>query len=242
MRYQGGKARLGKRIAEVILSYRDPERHTRYVEPFVGGTGVLTHMARQFEDVQASDALQDITLMWDAVVNDGWVPPTDVGEDLYGQLREDDVSSALRGFVGTACSFGGKWFGGYARDKQNNNYAATGSRAITKQAQRMSNVTFTHADYRDVQVDATDIVYCDPPYANTTSYTATPNFDTQTFWSWCDEAVEAHEATVFVSEFNAPDHWNSVWSDDRQVMLKVRGKGPHVVEHLFMHESQATGA
>ena len=105
----GGKSRISKELSEVILSHTD--KRDVYIEPFVGGGAMAEKMSAHFAKVILNDLHEDLMLMWDAVLNKGWIPPTEVSFEEYQELRNAEPS-ALRGFVGFSCSFGGKWFGG----------------------------------------------------------------------------------------------------------------------------------
>ena len=51
----------------------------------------------------------------------------------YDYIRtHKDEDHVLTGFVGFGCSFGGKWFGGYARNAGGTNYAAQSKRSLLK--------------------------------------------------------------------------------------------------------------
>ena len=115
MRYLGGKSRIAKPILEVILA-NATERTGVYWEPFIGGGGMASKAAKHFNRCIYSDQDEDLMLMWEALAT-GWEPPEQVSEEEYKALRHAEPS-ALRGFVGYGCSFGGKWFGGYARSKK----------------------------------------------------------------------------------------------------------------------------
>jgi len=108
MRYMGGKFRIAKKIVELLNSYRTDGQ--LFVEPFMGGCNILPLMTLP---KWGNDINKSVSMCFEAI-RDGWVPPSNVSEELYNQLKNEDDSS-LRGFVGIACSFGGKFFGGYAR-------------------------------------------------------------------------------------------------------------------------------
>ena len=56
--------------------------------------------------------------MWKALQS-GWEPPDIVTEAEYQYIKDHkDEDPALAGFVGFGCTFGAKWFAGYARDKR----------------------------------------------------------------------------------------------------------------------------
>lgn len=228
MRYLGGKERIAATIADFILSQKGSR--TIYVEPFIGGGSVYSRLAPRFETAYGSDAHACVVAMWQAVQG-GWEPPSTVSHDLYCELRESNDVSALRGVVGFGCSFGGKWFGGYARCSRGTNYALAAKKSIARKAPGMVG-TISCRDYRDYRPSTRSLVYCDPPYADTTvGYTGVDAFDSDEFWStmraWRDAG-----ALVFVSEDKAPDDWTSVLNIERRRALSDNDR--RVVEGLFV--------
>jgi len=239
MRYIGGKYRLAKRISETILA-RESER-LHYVEPFVGGAAVLVKMAPHFSCSEASDASEDIILMWQAL-REGWVPDNVVTEEEYAALRTAEPSP-FRSVVGFGGSFGGKWFGGYARggleaDGSPRNHLAESVRSVLKTRDALADydVTFRHCDYRNARVRPWSVVYCDPPYANTQGYKSVESFDTEAFWATMD-AWSEFGASVYVSEYTAPPGWVSLWESEQLTNLKTTEQGRFTAtERLWVRE------
>lgn len=203
MRYMGGKSRIAKQIASHLISHGA----SSYVEPFVGGGAVLTIVSRRFERVTAADVMADLIDMYKAIQG-GWTPPDIVSEADYQSLRHAD-SSPLRTFVGFGASFGGKWWGGYARDSRGDNYARQTKNSLIKSAKSGmfdSHVSFESSDifHLPLSDDLSDsVIYCDPPYRGTTPYQGVEPFDTDKAWelyrSWADQG-----AHVYVSEYDGP--------------------------------------
>ena len=110
--------------------------------------------------------------MFQALQN-GWIPPEIVTEEDYKQARINmDKEPHVAGFVGFACSFAGKFFGGYARGTKGGgerNYALRGKNSILEKMQNLTNSHFTCEDFQNLNYENT-LVYCDPPYRNTTPY------------------------------------------------------------------------
>lgn len=229
MQYLGGKSRIADAIADTIKKH---STNTLYVEPFLGAASVAERLVPPFENALLSDAHPDLMMMWRAVL-DGWVPPTTLSEDEYRELKTAEPS-ALRGFAGFPCSFGGKWFGGYARDpRYGRNYADVASRSIQQKVKRLQGATTVHANYQDLTFDkANAVVYADPPYASVTPYKGVPPFDSEGFWivmeSWADAGAE-----VFVSEYTAPERWVAVWEQEVKSSLAGKGSDREVRERLF---------
>lgn len=210
--YLGGKTRLAKHISKAILE--DTPNRDRYIEPMIGGGSVFTHMAPNFKVAVGADKHIDLILMYQAISLD-WLPPEHISEEEYKELKESDTPSSLRGFAGFGCSFGGKWFGGYARsegrDHSNESY-----RGVSKQAPMLKGRTFLCADYQELTYSPGDVVYFDPPYEGTATYAGVPDFDHVGFWDFA-RSLRDKDVLVYVSEFNAPSDFEVIWEKERQV-------------------------
>ena len=229
MKYQGSKTKLAKKISEIVLQ----ETGDVYVEPFLGGAATFAAIAPHFSKAVGVEILEDIALMWqDAIA--GWVPPTSLTREEYNELKYAEPS-ALRGFAGSACSFAGKWFGGYAADnKTGRNFAAEGSRSVSKRSKILKDSVVLHGDYRVVSDIVGDgvVVYADPPYANTTKYAGRESFDSTTFWKVMED-WHNRGAAVYVSEYNAPPHWQEVAAFERHSSTALNNSGARAVDRVF---------
>ena len=137
--------------------------------------------------------------------------------------------------MGLACSFGGKWFGGYARDSEHVNYALRGKKSIIAKMKNLMDAEFLCLDYREVALPENCIVYADPPYDNTTKY-ANCNFDTSAFWDYIRKISENH--IVYISELEAPNDFVCIWSKQVKRILDVNKDNQFPsTEKLFVHES-----
>lgn len=231
MRYQGGKSRTAKKIAHRINELSSPEK--LYIEPFLGGAWSMCAMQRPLRI--GSDNFEPVVEFWRSV-RDGWLPPEHVSEEMYQSVRDNPgaYSPELTAFVGIGCSFGGKWWGGYARGA-GRDFPSEARRSVLKKAPLLQNVTIHHADYtfyNGVQ-DAT--IYCDPPYAGTLKYAS--DFDHETFWNTMREWSKHND--VFVSEYAAPaDFVNVLEIDTYTTMSNNHATGQSRTEKLFVHESK----
>jgi DNA adenine methylase len=234
MRYLGGKSRVAKHICEVMLQ-ESPGR-TLYVEPFLGSANIAAIMVPHFGESTLSDACEDLVLLWQAALG-GWVPPVAITEERYAVLRNGQPS-AERAFAGFGCSFGGKWFGGYARSPhRTEDIVGASSRSVARKATLMrgGNPTVIHGGYAEVlaSIDLPEgtVIYCDPPYAGTTGYAAVGAFDSVAFWRRM-AAVAETGADVYVSESEAPAGWLTVWEATPQESLG-RHSTARRVERLY---------
>jgi len=126
----------------------------------------------------------------------------------------------------------GKWFGGWRRDKiGKRDYVAEGYRNSVKQSARIQGVELMCCSYFDLVFPDKSIIYCDPPYQNTTGYK--DKFDHEMFWVWCRaKAEQGHK--VFISEYNAPDDWEFVWQKEIVSSLTKDTGSKKGVEKLFV--------
>lgn len=128
MQYMGGKSRLGKRIASQIKDMLEPGQS--FVDLFCGSCNVVMHIDGKRTRV-ANDINLPLISMWRAV-QDGWIPPENVPEQLYHIARRIPDTDPLKAFIGFGCSFGGRYFEGYARNSRGDNYARAAKNAIIK--------------------------------------------------------------------------------------------------------------
>ena len=186
-------------------------------------------LASEFQEVEASDTHEDLIMLWESL-KEGWQPPNIISEKQYNKIRTASPS-ALRGFVGFGvASWGGKWFGGYARGGARN-YADESRRSLLRDIQKMKNVVFYCRDYRSIEVASDDVVYADPPYSNTTGYGG--SFDSTGFWNTMASWIEVG-AHVFVSEYVAPVPWFPIFEVTRTRDMKSRlTNAEQVTEKLF---------
>ena len=85
-------------------------------------------------------------------------------------------------------------------------------------------------DYRNYVYQDGDVVYCDPPYANTSKYTV--DFDNEGFWQWC----RTRNFPVYISEYRAPEDFISVWSKEKRRLFSSSNLSANAIEHLFLHK------
>jgi len=226
VQYLGSKARLAKHILPIVTAGRTDEL---YVEPFVGG-GNIFHLVDGPK--WGNDSNSDVVALLEAV-GDGWIPPGVVSDDDYAAAKAGLVEPHVRGFIGVGCSFGGKFFGGYARGKLHSgepkNYARIARNSILRQANGLAGAKYTAGDYWLMDIPDGSYVYCDPPYAGTTGYVG--GFDSVKFWEWA-EGLSAR-CQVFVSEYAAPPGWECVWAAEVAVSIDSRSSRKRAVERLW---------
>lgn len=204
MHFFGGKFRVRKQIGEFLNQEIAKGNYKGYIEPFCGGCWISTQI-KPVIPIFCSDAHEDLMLMWKAL-QQNWLPPEFVGEQEYKDLRFA-APSALRGFVGFACSFSGKWWGGYARNNRGRSYSQDGRNSLLRKIKLLKHVRFNHLDYKRYDKANGYICYMDPPYSNTTPYKDTV-FNHDEFYNWC--RMMSKNNKVLVSEYSMPEDFKVV--------------------------------
>lgn len=233
MKYMGSKNRIAKHILPIMLAERKPDQW--WVEPFVGGANMIDKVdgKRMGNDLNPY-VIAALILIRDAP----WSIPDLITESDYEKAKTKRTIDGLTGFIGFAMSFGGKFFGGYRRDiagskgciKNMKTQTRRSKQSAIKQSPLLQNVKLVNENYLNLQIPNNSLIYCDPPYANTTKYR--DKFDHKVFWQWCrDKSKEGH--TVFVSEYNAPDEFECVWKKEIASSLTKNTGAKRGIERLF---------
>ncbi len=204
MRYCGGKQKIKKDLWEIL----NKETKGRvFVDLFCGACNIV-------EGIKATKRIANdnnpylIALL--KAVQDGWVPPEIVTEDMHSKAMNYEYDDALNGFILIGCTFGGGFRSGYARS-EGRNYAKESQKSLLKQKPKLAGVEFTCKDYREVDIPDGAVVYCDIPYKGTHQHYYTYNFDHEAFYKWVDE--NKHRLKIFISEYKANENpnWETVY-------------------------------
>lgn len=236
MRYQGGKALIGKGLAEYIKEH-NPNAEV-FVDLFVGGAGVAVQAAKLFNRVLVNDLNPYIIAMYKDYQN-GRVFPDKVTKEDHTYLKTHlDEDPGLAGFVGFGHSFSGMFFHTYASDK---NYALATRNWLDKNAAAIKKFELYSMDYRKVVIPSSSVIYCDPPYEGTYPYQGggLPAFSSSEFWEYMREISQ--QCPTYISEEKAPKDFTSVWQKQKRRSLgNNHGKPmPIRTEHLFSYNYEA---
>ena len=87
-------------------------------------------------------------------------------------------------------------------------------------------------DYRDIQIPSDSVVYCDPPYANTSSYRGADEFDSKAFLDWAVEV--GRNNPIYISEYQIDDpRFVCVAEKTRNQTAAGRGHHEKRIEKLY---------
>lgn len=211
----GSKARFKKQILQKINT-----ENRVYVEPFAGGMNMIDGVHNAKMRI-ANDSNKYLISMFQALYF-GWVPEK-ITKNQYLQLKNLNGPDYLIGWAGIACSYSGKWFGGFADTVSTQqglrDYQDESIRNALKQIQNLKDVLFVSNSYDQLDIPSDAVIYCDPPYAGTTGYK--DSFDNDKFWDWVREKSKKND--VFVSEYNAPDDFKCILEIQTKSSLSANG-------------------
>ena len=103
-------------------------------------------------------------------------------------------------------------------------------RNLKKQAPNLKGIEFYCSNYLDQYTDGM-VIYCDPPYRDTTKY-ATGSFDYGRFYAWCKDMAKNN--IVLISEYWIPDDgFECIWQGNIKCTLDKASRTDKV-ERLYI--------
>lgn len=229
MKYMGSKNRIAKELLPIIL--KDRQDGQWYVEPFVGGANMIDKVDGNRIGADSNEyVINALKFIRD---NINLIPKNknEFSEEQYKKYRNTD--DEIKGYIGFALSYGGRWFGGWCRDSLGKrDYVKEAYRNALRQNPPLKDIKLIHSSYQDLSIPINSIIYCDPPYQNTKKYKSSFNHDE--FWEWCrNKSKEGHK--VFVSEYNAPNDFLCIWSKEIVSSLTKDTGSKRSIEKLFIY-------
>lgn len=218
MRYIGSKNKLSKELVPIIQSCINPNTKY-YIEPFVGGANMIDKI--QCNKKIGCDLQKQLIALLKYTRDYSELLPEVVLEDTYKEVKnnKEKYEDWYVGLVGFCASFSAKYFGGYARDSKddiNGKWSKGAIKNLKKQAPNLKGIEFYNCSFLDLPKDKINncVIYCDPPYRNTTKY-KTEEFPYEEFYQWCRDMSENN--TVLISEYNMPDDFTCIWQKETKV-------------------------
>ena len=218
MWYVGSKNRLSKELVPIIQSYINKDTKM-YIEPFVGGANMIDKI--QCNKKIGCDLHKQLIELLKYARDYSELIPEVILEETYNDVKDNKnkYEDWYVGLVGFCATFGAKYFGGYARsktDKFNGEKSEIAIRNLKKQAPNLKGIDFYNCSFLDLPKDKINncVIYCDPPYRNTTKY-KTEKFPYEEFYQWCRDMSKNN--TVLISEYNMPDDFTCIWEKETKV-------------------------
>lgn len=221
MQYFGGKQRISKPLSKFLNSQL--KENQTFVDLFCGSCNIISKIDNSRLRI-ANDKHKYLISMWKALQK-GWEMPNTITEEDYKYIKSNkDENFPLTGFVGFGCSYSGKWFGGYCRNNTNRNYCLNAKNSNLKILNNIQDVIFYNLNYDEVNIPLGSLVYCDPPYKNTTKYSKNEvgEFNHDDFYKWVRNNSNKYD--IYISEYkqNIPDDFKIVWEYESKKDIRNR--------------------
>lgn len=188
------------------------------------------------------DIHKQLIALFNKLIKDRDGIPNEITKEEYDEVKnnKEKYPDWYLGLVGFLGSFGAKYFGGYAKHNKDDNTGQIQKGSIKnlkKQYDNLKDVKFIQCDFRNIPKDIKGyVIYCDPPYKNTTKYKA-GEFPYEDFYQWCKD-MSIHN-TILISEYNMPEEFECVWEKEVKVNLDSnRSKADVRTEKLYTYKNK----
>ena len=165
MKYMGSKNRIAKHLLPIMLKEADNKGYTTWVEPFVGGGGMIDKVPHTFERI-GYDINDHVIQALIGIRDNVNALPDSVSFDYYKSLKGTEPNN-ITSLIRFGASFGGKFEAGYARGftgkNEPRNYWAETVRNALKQSPNIQGIGFICESYENLSF-TNSIIYNDPPY------------------------------------------------------------------------------
>jgi DNA adenine methylase len=242
MSYVGGKSRGFQHIISILNDpkYDDME----YYEPFCGYCHITRRVINK-KSITINDYNGLLVCLLNGIKQN--LPYPQITRERYYQLKNQHYTiNWERAIAGFCYSYNGKLWGGYVLDNSNTPSYKKTQKLMVYHKQRQNyyeklkqNKSFMNSSLKSKSYEEFNpigaLIYCDPPYRNTTSYhkKSVGDFDHDKFWDWVRKLSQNN--IVYVSEYTAPNDFICVAEQPKKSTLS--GKRISKIEKLFQYDS-----
>lgn len=235
MWYVGGKIRLSKDIVPILQNIIDENNITTFIDICCGGCNIIDKV--KCENRIANDVNEYLIEMWNNLDKVD-VSKLDISKEHYDEVKnnKDKYPKWYVGLVGFHYSYGGKFFGGFARSRYSDHIERSINKTI-EQYKLLKDVKFTLGDYSHYSGIKGTLIYADIPYKSSTQTTTKyrTTFDYDRFWNWV--RMMSKNNIVVVSELEAPSDFEVIWSKNHNSNMSYN-KSDKTEERLFSYDKK----
>lgn len=226
----GSKNKFAKEILKFVLKDRKPNQY--FYDMFAGGFNIVDKVK---SPRCANDKSRYLTALFKEMQKEDFKFCERIDEEKYKHIQKnkDEYPDWIVGFAGFNLSFGAKFFGTFARNGLGTDYQQQAQRNLTKQRKFIKDIEIFNLNYDEVPLKPNSIIYCDPPYFQTTGYEV-GKFDHEKFYNWCREKhKEGHQ--IFISEYYMPSDFVCIWKKKVNTSLNcvTKKENKFTVEKLY---------
>lgn len=95
---------------------------------------------------------------------------------------------------------------------------------------KLKNIELLNTSYENIKFKENSVIYCDPPYKETTGYKS--DFDHNKFYEWARK-----QNNIFISEYQMPDDFKEILRIEKRVFVDTQ-KSKTAIEKLFINTNK----
>lgn len=239
MVYQGSKNRIAKYLIPIINNIISKNNIEYFFDMCMGGGNLSANSKHKINvsNIYGIDNNKYLIALLKKVQSSN-IEYFSVTKEEYNNIKynKNKYEDWYVGYVGFLQSFRSKFFDGYINSNiKGRNRVREMYNNLMKQKECFKDIKLLYKDIFNIDYSKfpkNSLIYFDPPYNNTTKYHN--KFDTDKFWKLITEL--SRNFIVLVSEFNAPEEFESIWCKEKLSTLESKGKYKKDMEHLFVHK------
>ena len=233
MAYLGGKSKGYNHIIKVLNNSKYD--NIPYLEPFVGMAHILKRIENK-SNYYASDTNPLVYSLLNGIQRKKQYPF--ISKDRYFELKNQKKNTFEKSLAAFTYSYNGKEFAGYTlndKDKTRNypNERIRYYESLKKNPIFMKTI-LSNIDYKLLNPKGY-IIYCDPPYKNTTEY-GDNDFNHHEFWDIMRKWSKNNY--VFISEYIAPKDFKVIGKINKFSSMSGKGSNDIRIEKLFQYNKK----
>ena len=218
MTVQGSKASIAKFITPILQKCIDENNITTFIDCCCGGANIIKNIQCQ-NKIGIDNNPYLIALLQEMQKPDFVFPEHMTREDWDRCKNNQEPRDWYVGLCSIFCSYFTRGFnGGYCNHLHpgNRNYYEGRVKTAKKDIPLLKNINFINNDFSIIQTYKNCVIYCDPPYKNTTKYDYSKNFNYDLFWEVIRKT--SNNNYVFISEQQAPEDFISIWTNNTRAI------------------------
>lgn len=226
MTIHGSKNKYSKYICPILQRCIDENNVSTFIDVCVGGSNIIKNIrAPQRIGIDKNQNL--IALYHQMQTANFEFPPFPSKED-WDKSKNGEITGWYAGLVEIFTSYLARGFsGGY--NKQEKQYWGR-VHTMQKDLPLIKNIEYIYNDFELIKEYNNCVIYADPPYYGTKTYSSDPKFNYERFWDCI--RISSQKNWVFVSEQQAPQDFIPIWSLNTNRQLQ--GNTTPCTENLFI--------
>ena len=243
--YQGSKNRLAKYIIPILNKLIKENNCEIFIDACCGGANIIANTKYPIicNKKYGFDNNKYLIALFDKIKFDN-LEYIHIDENEYKKVKQDFLlgnntyEDWYYGYVGFLFSYGGLFWGVYARgtDAKGNprNMGRERYNNLINQKEALKDTIFTIQNIFDINLDKLNknmLIYIDPPYKDTKQYNK-QKFDTEKFWNLVREMSK--RCIIVVSEYEAPNDFITIWEKEIVQNINKRLDTNTQLEKLFV--------